>query len=145
MFVIAVLGVVAYGSFQPTMHLKAAMPAGFVDESRTLSPQMRVHEEKIARAYWQCAVNSVQWNYSYGHRLPDQPPAEFLLTAREIGTAASDTGSRLRYWHNLQRVWNLPSSWERVYGFDLNSMNTSLQASGAKLEAFLRRITGASW
>ncbi len=145
MFVVAVLGLVAWASFQPTMHLKNEMPKDFVDGSTSSSPQRRVQEEKIARAYWQCAISTVQWSHGYGHRLPDDPPPEFLVTSKEVGTAAADTGSRVRYWHNLQRVWNAPNSWEKVYGFDLNSMSASLQAAGVKLEGFLRRITGSSW
>jgi hypothetical protein len=145
MFVAAVLGIVVYGSFQPTFRLKRDMPKGFMEEQYSWSPQKRTQEEKIARAYWLCALDSVQWNYGYGHRLPDDPPAEFLITAKEVGTAATDTESRIRYWRNLERVWYLPTTWEKTYGFDLNSMSAFLQATGARLEAFLRRITGASW
>jgi hypothetical protein len=145
MFMAAVLGIVAYASFQPTLKLKSEMPGAFINESSSWSPQKRTQEEKIARAYWQCALNSVQWNYGFGHRLPDDPPPEFLVTEKDVGTAASDVGSRDRYWHNLQRVWNLPNSWEESYGWDLNSMSASLQASGARLERFLRNITNFSW
>ncbi len=145
MFVAAVFGIVIYASFQPTFRLKHDMPQGFMDEPSSWSPQKRAQEEKIGRAYWQCALDNVQWNYGYGHRLPDNPPPEFLVTAKEVGTAAADTESRVRYWHNLERVWDLPTTWEKTYGFDLNSMSASLQAAGARLENFLRRITGASW
>jgi hypothetical protein len=145
MFMAAVLGIVAYASFQPTLKLKSEMPGAFINESSSWSPQKRTQEEKIARAYWQCALNSVQWNYGFGHRLPDDPPPEFLVTEKDVGTAASDVGSRDRYWHNLQRVWNLPNSWEESYGWDWNSMSASLQASGARLERFLRNITNFSW
>ncbi len=145
MFVAAVVGLVVYASFQPTLRLKQEMPRDFMDDIRSWPPQKRAQEEKLARAYWQCALNNVQWNFGYGHRLPDAPPAEFLVTAKDVGTAASDTGSRIRYWHNLERVWYQSSSWEKTYGFDLNSVSVSLQAAGTRLELFLRRITGASW
>ena len=145
MFITAVLGLVAYASFQPTLRLKSYMPKDFTDDSKSWPPPRRAQEERIARAYWQCAINSVQWNYGFGHRLPDDPPADFLITAREVGTAATDTGSRIRYWRNLQRVWYVPTNWEKVYGFDLNSISVSLQAAGTKLELFLRRLTGSTW
>ena len=144
-FIATVLGLVVFASFQPTLRLKHEMPKMFMDDISSWSPQKRAQEEKMARAYWQCALNSVQWNYGYGHRLPDDPPPEFLVTAKEVGTAASDTGSRLRYWRNLERVWYHPNTWERTYGFDLNSVSASLQAAGTRLELFLRRIIGASW
>ena len=144
-FVAIVFGIVAYASFQPTFRLKQEMPAAFADESSSWPAQKRVQEEKIARAYWQCALSNVQWKYGYGQRLPDDPPPEFLVTAKDIGTAASDPGSRLRCWHNLQRVWYLPNIWEKRYGWDLNSMSASLQASGTQLEQFLRSKTNFSW
>jgi hypothetical protein len=62
MFVAAVLAVVVYASFQPTLRLKRQMPAAFADESSSWSVQKRVQEEKIARAYWQCALNNVEWS-----------------------------------------------------------------------------------
>ena len=145
MFIALVLGILVYGSFQPTMRLKPEMPKGFMDDVSSWPPQKRAQEERIARAYWRCALNNVQWNYGYGHHLPDDPPPEFLVTAKDVGTAAADTGSRARYWRNLERVWYLPTTWEKTHGFDLNSMSQSLQAAGARLELFLRRMTGASW
>ena len=145
MFVVAVLAALAYAAFQPTMRLKADMPKDFADDSKTWTPQRRGQEERIARAYWQCVVNSVQWNSGYGHRLPDDPPADFLITAQDAGTAALDAGSRIRYWHNTQRVWYVPNNWEKTYGFDLNSISISLQAAGTRLELFLRRTMGKSW
>jgi hypothetical protein len=145
MFIAAVVGLIVYASFQPTLRLKQEIPKAFMDDISSWPPQKRAQEEKIARAYWQCALNTVQWNYGYGHHLPDDPPPEFLVTAKEVGTAVNDTGSRMRYWHNLGRVWYQPNSWEKTYGFDLNSVSASLQAAGTRLELFLRRITGSSW
>ena len=69
-------------------------------------------EEKIARAYWECVVNQVQWKYAYGYRLPASPPAEFTIN----GVADSD--SRARYWRRLQQVWYLPTSWKKDYEWD---------------------------
>ncbi len=145
MFVAVVFGLVVYASFQPTLRLKQEMPKAFMDDTSSWPPQKRLQEETIARAYWLCAINNVQWTYGYGHHLPDDPAPGFLVTAKEVGTAANDTSSRTRYWRNLGRVWYQPSSWEKTYGFDLNSVSASLQKAGARLELFLRRITGASW
>ena len=121
MFIAGVFGLIVYASFQSTYRLKRGMPTAFMDDGRSWSPQKRAQEEKLA------------------------PPPEVLVTVKDVGTAASDTGSRMRYWQNLGRVWNQPASWEKSYGFDLNSMGTSLQAAGTRLELFLRRVTRASW
>jgi hypothetical protein len=120
------------------------MPAEFVEDSRSWTVQKRVQEAKIARAYWQCAL-AVQWEYVYGEHLPDEPPSEFLVTTQEVGTAAFDSGSRLRYWRRLQRVWYLPDSWQKTYRLDLNSLTSSLRSAGDWLEQEVRRIGNFSW
>jgi len=138
------IAALAYASFQATFRLRAEMPQGFVADSRSLPAQSRAQEEKLARAYWQSA-RSIQWRYGYGHRLPDDPPPEFLVTAQDVGTAASDIGSRARYWRQLQKMWYLPDNWEKTYTFDLPSLTRSLQSGGARLELWLRSVTGSSW
>jgi len=138
------IAALAYASFQATFHLRVEMPQDFVEDSRSLPAQNRAQEEKLARAYWQCA-RSIQWRYGYGHRLPDDPPPEFLVTAQDVGTAASDIGGRARYWRQLQRMWYLPDNWEKTYTFDLPSLTRSLQSGGARLELWLRRVTRSSW
>ena len=57
-----VLCIVAYASFRSEFRLRAQMPAEFFDASR-VPANKRISEEKIARAYWKCAVTQVQWKY----------------------------------------------------------------------------------
>jgi len=63
-------GLLAYASFQPKFRLRTALPREFIDESSSWPAEKRVSEEKVARAYWNCAVTQIQWKYGYGHRLP---------------------------------------------------------------------------
>ena len=139
--VVIVLVIVAYAAFQPKFRLRSDMPAEFLDESSSMPAKKRAAEEKIAMAYWRCAVNQIQWTYGYGHRLPDDPPAEFVVNLPEFDPEASDAATRDRYWRRLQRVWYLPSTWDKSYGWDLNSMTSSLQSAGQWLESLVRRIT----
>ena len=132
-----------YSALQPKLRLRVEMPKDFIDDSKSLPPAHRAQEERLARAYWQCA-RTVQWQYGYG-RLPDEPPPEFLVTSREAGTAAADTGSRTRYWHRLHGVWYVASNWEKTYTLDLSQLNRGLQSAGTRLELWLRGIIGASW
>jgi hypothetical protein len=138
------LAAFAYSSFDAKLRLRPDMPKDFMDSSKSITAANRAQEERLARAYWRCAL-AVQWKYGYGHRLPDDPPPEFLVTTQDVGTAASDTGSRLRYWHRFQEVWYVPNNWEKSYAFDLPQMTRSLQGGAARLELWLRRMIGAPW
>jgi hypothetical protein len=136
--------VVAYAAFQAKFHLRAEMPPEFVEDSPSWSAQKQAQEARMARAYWQCAL-AIQWQYGYGKRLPDDPPPEFLITTQEVGTAAFDAGSRLRYWRRLQHVWYLPDSWEKTYTLDAGSLTASLRSAGDWLEQEVRRVGNFSW
>ena len=81
---------IAYGSFSSEFRLRPDMPVEFFDGSR-LPPAKRAAEEKIAAAYWACAVKQVQWKYGYASRLPDAPPPEFSVSSSEITDAGSET------------------------------------------------------
>jgi hypothetical protein len=140
--VLLVLGIVAYAAFQPQLRLKGPMPTEFLDETR-LMVKKRTAEEQIANAYWKIAVTQVQWKYGYGYRLPDSPPPEFNVNVPELGPAASDPAYRLRYWRSLQRVWTLPSAWEKSYAWDLNAMTRSLQSAGRWLESQAQGLIGS--
>lgn len=134
------LGIAAYAAFQPRLRLRAEMPAEFSE--RANAPPKRAMEQKLAAAYWKCAVAEIQWKYGYAHRLPDDPPAEFAVTAAEAGPAANDQGERIRYWQKLRQVWVLPSAWKEDYGLDLNSMKRSFQSAADWLENRMWRLTG---
>src|ERR1700758_3718079 len=91
--VILVLALLAFASFRSEFRLVSDMPPEFFD-AKQFPRERRVGEEKIAKAYWDCAVKQVQWKYGYAHRLPEAPPDEFLLNESEIGAAARDQALR---------------------------------------------------
>jgi hypothetical protein len=98
-------------SMRPVMRLNPEMPRGFVDASAHASAQERAAEERTAHAYWDSVVELIQWKYTFGSSLPDDPPDDF-----EIGTLAgvipnAEEDSRVRYWHRMQKLWNSPDSW----------------------------------
>src|SRR5437868_2294947 len=140
--VIILLALLAYAAVQPKFTLRSDMPAEFVDETSAMPVKKRVLEEKTAKAYWNCAVTQMQWTYGYGHRLPEDPPSEFVINVPELGPAANDPGTRDRYWRRLQRVWYVPTSWKKSSGLDVNAMTASLQSAGQWLESQVRSITG---
>src|SRR6266478_8564919 len=76
------LGLFLYASYQPRFRLHTEMPADFIDEPLARSSQKPGPEAEIARAYWSCLVNDIQWQYGYGHTLPVDPPPDFTAIER---------------------------------------------------------------
>ncbi len=143
--ILAIIGIVllllAYASVRSEFRLQSAMPKEFFDSSYT-PPQSRAREERLAHAYWQCAVTQIQWKYGYAHRLPEEPPAEFGVNLQDTGSAANDTATRLRYWHKLKDVWTVTAVWHREYEWNSISLHESLQSAGQWMEQHMRRIIG---
>src|SRR5260370_3890750 len=119
---------IAYGSFSSEFRLRTDMPVEFFDGSR-LPPAKRAAEEKIAAAYWACAVKQVQWKYGYASRLPDAPPPEFSVSSSEIGSVANDEAVRRQYWLKLRATWNVAGAWETQYPWGTTSFPPSLRPS----------------
>ena len=114
------IGLFTYASFQSRFRLRPDMPAEFVDApSAGTSPKQRA-EEKIARAYWTCLVQDVQWKYGYGYSLPSDPPPEFTLASGTSGIVSEDAATRVRYWRKTQHVWYLPDAWQKAYEWDFH-------------------------
>jgi len=141
--VLLVLAIVGYAAFQPRLHLRAEMPAEFYDPAGVRAAK-NGDQQKLAQAYWNCAVKEIQWKYGYAHRLPEDPPAEFSLSPAQVGPGADDATLRQHYWQKLRTVWNLPSVWKTDYGLDLSSMKRSFQSAADWLQYQMWRLTGQS-
>ena len=127
--IIVVIGIVGYASLRSELRLRRDMPAQFFDSSR-FTQQKRVLEEKVAKAYWNCAVNQIQWQYGYGHRLPEEPPLEFSVSIDEIGPAVRDEAMRRVEWQRLRQVWNVSEVWNIHYELSFVSLRSSLHSAG---------------
>jgi hypothetical protein len=103
------------------MRLRSDPPLEFVETRPDVKPEQLRAEERLARAYWECAAKTVQARYSYGSNLPAEPLPEFKVDSRtnpEVSTTAGR--SRGRYWKNLRRVWGMPQAWEQTIQWDTN-------------------------
>ena len=136
--VLVVLCILAYASLQSKFRLRPEMPVEFFDPSR-LPRATRAAEERIARAYWKCAVSEVQWKWGYAQRLPDEPPAEFSIKSSE---ELRNPATRLRYWQKLRELWGVSAIWHEQYEWNTISLRGSLQSAGQWLEEQMRRIIG---
>ena len=140
----AVLALLAYASLRSEYRLRAQMPMEFFD-GHALSPARRIQEQRVAEAYWNCALTQIQWNYGYAHRLPEEPPSTFVIGDERAGTAAKDPVLRARYWQRLREVWDLSSAWQRHYEWSPISLRESFRDAGDWLVEHMRRIVGYSW
>jgi hypothetical protein len=141
------LGVVvllAYASLRSEYHLRSQMPPEFFNATAPAQAR-RADEKRAAEAYWNCAVTQIQWDYGYARRLPDLPPADFVIQADQAGAAARDPVLRARYWQKLREVWVLSSSWQQRYTWSPISLRESFRSAGDWLETHMRRIVGYSW
>jgi hypothetical protein len=141
--IVVVLCVLAYASFRSEFRLREQMPASFFDASH-VPKDRQAAEEKVARAYWKCAVEQIQWKYGYAHRLPDEPPEEFAVTEEDAGAAAHDAALRSHYWIRLRTMWNESEIWHEKYDWSPISLKESLQSAGQWLERHMRSIVGYS-
>lgn len=115
-----------YASTRPIARLRADVPPRFVDVPASASRKQRAEEERRAQAYWNCALSFVQWRYTYGSPLPDDPPEDFRVGAESAVPTEAAAGAapaaghskdrsqdqaRLRYWRRLRQVWTSPDCW----------------------------------
>ncbi len=131
------LGLFLYASYQPRFRLRTEMPADFMDEPLARSSQKPGPDTKIARAYWSCLVNNIQWQYGYGHTLPADPPPGFTVIERP-----EDAASRVRYWGRAQRVWYLPTAWQKDYEWDFKWTTDWIKSSGEALHHVFQHLGG---
>lgn len=112
--ILAVLFV--YKSVQPVMRLRLDPPAEFLDARPNWTTAQRQTEDRLGRAYWDMAVKLSRSVLVFGDRLPPEPPAVFSVDTKAYPSAVeSAPGARVRYWQNLQKVWQNPQSWDETY------------------------------
>lgn len=136
-----VLVLLSLASFRSEFRLQSEMPKEFFDSTH-VPREKRNSEEKIAKAYWGCAVKEVQWKYGYAHRLPDDPPAEFILSPADVGPIAKDETVRRYYWQKLRSTWNLSSAWKNQWELSFFTFRQSLRTGGDWWKELVRSIVG---
>lgn len=136
-----VLVLLSFASFRSEFRLRSDMPTEFFDVTR-VPREKRSAEQKVAQAYWACAVKEVQWKYGYAHRLPDDPPAEFTLSPADVGPIAKDETVRRYYWQKLRSTWNLASAWKNQWEWSFFTFRQSLRTGSDWWKELVRSIVG---
>jgi hypothetical protein len=135
-------GLFTFESLKATFRLRPEMPREFVDAKGALT--QRSEEERIARAYWDCAMLRVQWKFARWQHLPEEPPREFVIASPNLGGPALDASSRIRYWRRLQSVWYMPSSWHKTYEWDFNWLTDWIEPTQKWLNNHLPGLNNTS-
>ena len=97
-----------YTTSHPVSRLRLDMPASFAEVSTRASAVDRAEAARVAQAYWNVAVEKLQWRCGFGCPLPADPPDDFRISD-ELFEARLD--SRARYWGRLRKAWTSPGSW----------------------------------
>jgi hypothetical protein len=116
------------------------MPPQFVDIPASAGPKQQEAEERLAREYWSCVLTVIQWKYTYGSPLPDSPPEEFRVNTQLAPGSEPVSSSRVRYWHRLQQVWLLPSSWVTSREWSTDWLTGPLKEGRAWIDNYFRNL-----
>jgi len=141
---VIVLGLLAYLSYRPETHLRPDPPASFLEMRKEWDAKRRGAEERVARAYWQQALQVIQVKYEYGTPLPAEPPGEFNLDKKDFpsGSLEASPATRARYWERLRVVWNSPQAWEKSYEWSTAWLGESLMSFEQAVHRFVSSIFG---
>src|SRR5438552_7599206 len=113
-------------SYRPISSITPEMPKEFVDISSIGNRRQRLTEERVAKAYWDCVVNNIQWEYHYGSSLPQNPPQDFMPVRADVTTVDTATNKILakaaRGLVSTQRLGKaLRVGYQMDYGLDRSS------------------------
>jgi hypothetical protein len=131
---------IIYASTRPHFRLRANMPPQFVDIPASAGPKQREAEERLAREYWSCVLTVIQWKYTYGAPLPDSPPEQFRVNTQLAPGPEPVSSSRVRYWHRLQHIWLLPSSWVTSREWSADWLTGPIKQGGAWIGNYFKNL-----
>ncbi len=104
-------------SLQSKMRLRHYPHPEFIGLRPEWDARRREGEERLANAYWEYGVTTLEWTYPYPSSLPAEPPPEFSVEGKGYPRGGIETSraTRLGYWEGLRKVWALPQTWEKKY------------------------------
>jgi hypothetical protein len=134
------IAIFLYASIHSANRLQQTMPSDFVSAEAAVSGRSRASEKEVARPYWDCAVKLIQYKYAYGSPLPADPPPEFQVDQDAFPTVKADAATRLLYWHQLQKVWVLPTVWGKRYEWDSGWLTDTVADFAGFVSRFIRGL-----
>ena len=146
LLVLLPLGLVFAVCYRPVMRLKSEPPVGFMETRKEWDATRRAVEGRAARAYWQLAINTVQWKFAFGTELPAYPIDEFKLDEKDFSRSGIEAASttRARYWNKLRETWPRPETWNRTYvwrtGWLTEFLASSMETVSRFVDGIMRRF-----
>lgn len=125
--VLILAGLFVYRSTRPVVRLSADPPPSFYDHNRNWGHQQTQHE-RVARAYWNVAIQQIQNRYSPAWPLPADPPPQFRISAEATTLESGMMTARNYYWERLRNVWNERDAWVVSYGWNTSWAESALNS-----------------
>jgi hypothetical protein len=142
--VLIFVGLFLYASITPVHRLRPEMPKVFGLSPSSWPAEKRAEEARVAQAYWNCVISTIQWKYGFASQLPADPPSEFRIDQAEVGPVAGDPATRARFWWKLKEVWYLPGTWKNGYEWDSSWVSRWPRSAAKNIQDFLGKLTGGS-
>jgi hypothetical protein len=122
-------------SLEPVHLLRDNPPEGF----RSVLTPAGIDGQRWSELYWERA-RLLQWKYSFGTRLPEQPEADFHIS--DEGTVPERVADQARraYWNRLRSIWITPSPWKVSYSLGFGWIRQSIEKAGGKVVDFAKNI-----
>jgi hypothetical protein len=133
-----------YRSTIPILRLQSSPPPEFIDNARKMSHDPGQPESRVALAYWNVAVDSIQAKYPPKKSLPAAPPPEFRIDSKLTGQSANSDEDRAIYWHRLRDVWSDNEVWQESHGWNtewfMDFLGDVGQYADQSLQQFVRNV-----
>lgn len=133
-----------YRSTLPVERLQSEPPPEFIDHNPDRRQRRGQPERRVAQAYWEVAVHSIQLKYSPKRSLPADPPPEFKIDSKVTRLSENMDANRAFYWRRLRGLWTHPEIWQVTYGWNTGWVTDFLtdleQYASQSLEQFVRSV-----
>ncbi len=135
LFVLLVLaGVFFYNSIYTVMRLRPDPPPFVVGARLSQDEAAYLSQERMARACWNYAIESVQKDYPFGQSLPKNPPPR---SGKRTGNPSAIS---ILCWPRLRVAWTRRESWVESYEWNtdwITSSQSSFQRTLHRILDFL--------
>lgn len=119
-----------YRSTFPVLRLESNPPPEFIYNAPSRHFDCKEPGKRIAEAYWNVAVHSIQNEYPPKKSLPATPPPEFKIDSKLVPSSYNMDVGRAIYWQRLRNLWNERTTWQVSYRWNTDWVGDLLDALG---------------
>jgi hypothetical protein len=122
-------------SLQPVHQLKENPPQQF----RAVPVPPGIDRQRWSDLYWERA-RFLQWKYSYGNKLPEQPTEDFHIPEEQTLPEAIAEQTRRAYWKELQQLWLMSAPWKVSYSVDFGWTRRAIEKAADATVDFVKSL-----